>query len=204
MSEKASRFIYGSLYMAIMWFCTWYSVTSFKLLFFLIAIVSIYEMRKIRKGKTKILAFAYIIIPFFIIQLMSNQTTLILLAFILTWTFDTFAYLFGIKFGKRKIMPSVSPKKSWEGFTGGFISTILAAYIASQYFFSINLTSILSIAFLLPFTATLGDFIESYYKRQAEIKDSGKLIPGHGGILDRMDSFMITIPVLYLYSKIIL
>ncbi len=204
MSEKISRTIYGSLYMIIMWLCTYYSEISFRLLFFIIAVFSFYEMRKMRKGKTKIIAFIYISIPLFTIQLMSDQTTLILLAFILTWTFDTFAYIFGIKFGKTKIMPSVSPKKSWEGFIGGFISTFLVSYIISQYPFSINTESILSIGLLLPFTATLGDFIESYYKRKAKTKDSGKLIPGHGGILDRMDSFMITIPVLYIYSKIML
>jgi phosphatidate cytidylyltransferase len=123
---------------------------------------------------------------------------LILFMFTLTWTFDTFAYLLGVKFGKHKIMPSVSPKKSWEGFVGGYIFTIVAAYITSKYFLPIDLHIALIVSLFLPFTATLGDFLESHYKREAGAKDSGDFIPGHGGILDRMDAFMITIPTVYL------
>jgi phosphatidate cytidylyltransferase len=123
--------------------------------------------------------------------------------FVLTWTFDTFAYLFGVRFGKTKIMPSVSPKKSWEGFVGGFIFTIISAYLTVSYLPSIELNHAIVISLFLPFTATLGDFIESHYKRQAGVKDSGDFIPGHGGMLDRMDAFMITIPVLYIYLHII-
>jgi phosphatidate cytidylyltransferase len=123
--------------------------------------------------------------------------------FILTWTFDTFAYLFGVRFGKTKIMPSVSPKKSWEGFAGGFIFSVLASFITTHYFLEVDSSIALAMSLFLPFTATLGDFTESYYKRQAGVKDSGNFIPGHGGMLDRMDAFMITIPVLYIYLNII-
>ena len=166
-------------------------------------------MWKLRKGKTKLLAFAYVIIPLLLIQLFGMtdsdfpenpfNPTLILTMFILTWTFDTFAYLFGITFGKHKILETISPKKSWEGFAGGFIFTILVSYISLNYFglfHSIKNPIIISI--LLPFTATIGDFIESNYKRKARVKDSGNFIPGHGGILDRMDALMITIPTVYL------
>jgi phosphatidate cytidylyltransferase len=129
--------------------------------------------------------------------------SLILLMFVLTWTFDTFAYLFGIRFGKTKIMPSVSPKKSWEGFAGGFFFTIIVSLITAHYFQAVENSIVLAISLFIPFTATLGDFIESHYKRQAGVKDSGDFIPGHGGMLDRMDAFMITIPVLYIYLHII-
>ena len=122
--------------------------------------------------------------------------------FILTWTFDTFAFIVGVKFGKNRILPSVSPKKSWEGFIGGLIFCVLAGFISQHYFRdyfeNISYITIIILSFILPFTATIGDFIESYYKRQAGVKDSGTLIPGHGGILDRMDAFMITIPVIYI------
>ena len=81
---------------------------------------------------------------------------------------------------------------------GGFIFTIIASYISQNYFKFENTNTILIISIILPFTATLGDFIASYYKRIAGVKDSGTLIPGHGGLLDRMDAFLITIPAIYI------
>ena len=209
MNETLKRALSGVVYVAIMWLGTSYSEATFSLLFAVLGIVSIYEMWKLRKGKTKVLAFLYVLIPFFIIQLFGMtdhdypnspfDPSHILFMFVLTWTFDTFAYLFGVRFGKTKIMSSVSPKKSWEGFVGGFIFTIISAYLTVSYFPSIELNHAIVISLFLPFTATLGDFIESHYKRQAGVKDSGDFIPGHGGMLDRMDAFMITIPVLYIY-----
>ena len=211
MNENLKRAISGIIYIAVMWTCTSYSETSFRLLFAILGIISIYEIWKLRKGKSKFLALLYILLPFFLIQLFgridSNPNTnfdssLIILILVLTWTFDTFAYLFGVTFGKHKIMPSISPKKSWEGFAGGFIFTIITAYITSEYLSTLNIEIIIVTSLLLPFTATLGDFIASFYKRQAGVKDSGNLIPGHGGILDRMDAFMITIPMIYILTKI--
>jgi len=212
MNENLKRAISGIIYIAVMWTCTSYSETTFSLLFAILGIISIYEMWRLRKGKSKFLALLYILLPFFLIQLFgmtdSNypntafDPSLILLILVLTWTFDTFAYLFGVTFGKHKIMPSISPKKSWEGFAGGFIFTIITAYIISEYLSTLNLEIIIITSLLLPFTATLGDFIASFYKRQAGVKDSGNLIPGHGGILDRMDAFMITIPMIYILTKI--
>ena len=213
MNETLKRALSGVVYVAIMWLGTSYSEATFSLLFAVLGIVSIYEMWKLRKGKTKVFAFLYVLIPFFIIQLFGItdhdypnspfDPSHILFMFVLTWTFDTFAYLFGVRFGKTKIMPSVSPKKSWEGFVGGFIFTIISAYLTVSYLPSIELNHAIVISLFLPFTATLGDFIESHYKRQAGVKDSGNFIPGHGGMLDRMDAFMITIPVLYIYLHII-
>ena len=217
MNEIIKRAIFGGIYVTILWACTSLSPISFGLLFFLLGIVALYEMLKLRKGKSKIMAFVYVILPFTLIQLLpySNGNTyslesfdpsIILLLFILTWTFDTFAFLTGIKLGKNKILPSVSPKKSWEGFIGGLIFCTIAGWIAYDFFsdfFTLDIKTIIVLSLSLPFTATLGDFIESYYKRKAEVKDSGNIIPGHGGILDRMDAFMVTIPVLYIIINII-
>jgi len=213
MNAKIKRLIYGSFYVAIMWIGTSHSQKTYTLLFAILGIISMYEMWILRKGKSKLLAFSYIIIPFIVIQLFgmtdSNYTNLkfypsiILFMLILTWTFDTFAYLIGIKFGKHKIMPSISPKKSWEGFAGGFIFTIIISYLSYSYFKFENIITPLIISIILPFTATIGDFIESYYKRKAGVKDSGSLIPGHGGVLDRMDAFMITIPVIYILKQLL-
>jgi phosphatidate cytidylyltransferase len=213
MNETLKRALSGFVYVLIMWFGTSFSELSFQILFLLLGLVSIYEMWKLRKGKSKVYAFVYVLLPFFLIHFFGKieslnfnsvfDPSLILLMFILTWTFDTFAYLFGVRFGKTKIMPSVSPKKSWEGFAGGFIFTVLASFITTHYFLEVDNSIALAMSLFLPFTATLGDFTESYYKRQAGVKDSGNFIPGHGGMLDRMDAFMITIPVLYIYLNII-
>jgi len=213
MNETLKRALSGFVYVLIMWFGTSFSELSFQILFLVLGLVSIYEMWKLRKGKSKVYAFVYVLLPFFLIHYFGKiesdnlnsvfDPSLILLMFILTWTFDTFAYLFGVRFGKTRIMPSVSPKKSWEGFAGGFVFTVLASFITTNYFLEVDNSIALGISLFLPFTATLGDFTESYFKRKASVKDSGNFIPGHGGMLDRMDAFMITIPVLYIYLNII-
>jgi len=212
MNETLKRALSGLVYVLIMWFGTSFEL-SFHILFLVLGLVSIYEIWKLRKGKSKVYAFVYVLLPFFLIHYFGKidsvnlnsvfDPSAILFMFILTWTFDTFAYLFGVRFGKTKIMPSVSPKKSWEGFAGGFIFTVIASFITTRYFIEIDNSIALAMSLFLPFTATLGDFTESYFKRKAGVKDSGNFIPGHGGMLDRMDAFMITIPVLYIYLNII-
>lgn len=201
MNETLKRALSGAIYVAIMWFGTFCSELSFHILFAVILLVCLYEMYKLRKGKTKILTFLYVLSPLLLVHFI--KTELVLLMFILTWTFDTFAYLVGIKFGKHKIIPTVSPKKSWEGFVGGFIFTVIAVYLTANYFLEIELNQAIVISLFLPFTATLGDFIESHYKREAGVKDSGNFIPGHGGMLDRMDAFMITIPTIYILINLL-
>ena len=212
MKETLKRSLSGAVYVAIMWFGTSHEF-SYPILFGFISILCIYEMWKLRKGKSKVLAFIYVLIPLFLIQLFgityseysekAFNPSLVLFMFILTWTFDSFAYLIGKPLGKNKIMPSISPKKSWEGFAGGLIFTFLATFLTKDLFqFDYLDFNPYIFAVFLPFTATLGDFIESHFKRQAGVKDSGNFIPGHGGMLDRMDAFMITIPILYVYINI--
>ena len=202
MNETLKRAISGTVYVAIMWFGSSFSDLSRLILFSIITLISSYEMWKLRKGKSISLHFFYVWMLMLSIFL---KLEILLFIFILTWTFDTFAYLFGKKFGKQKIMPSISPKKSWEGFIGGFVSTIVASLILFKInFFSeyVSLFLLVIIGLILPFTATLGDFLESYLKRQAGVKDSGNFIPGHGGMLDRMDAFMITIPIIYILTNL--
>ena len=212
MNETLKRALSGAVYVVIMWFGT-ANEWSYPILFGIISILCFYEIYKLRKDKSKLLAFMYVLIPFFLIQLFgisySNHTekefnpSLILFMFILTWTFDTFAYLIGKPLGKHKIMPSISPKKSWEGFVGGLVFTLIATYLVKDLFqFNYLNFNPYVVAAFLPFTATFGDFLESHFKRQAGVKDSGNFIPGHGGMLDRMDAFMITIPALYIYINV--
>ena len=216
MNELLKRGFFGTIYVVIMWFGTAYSERTFQILFLVLGLWSIYEMWKLRKGKPKLVALLMVIIPFFTIQFfgmtdsnypeMPFNPSLVLLMYILTWTFDSFAYLIGRKLGKTKILPLISPKKSWEGFFGGYLFCILASslsyFIFKDYFNHISTLSYILITLILPFSATTGDFIESYYKRKAGVKDSGKIMPGHGGILDRMDAFLITIPVIYIIINI--
>jgi len=214
MNETLKRVLSGAVYVTIMWFGTSYSELSFSLLFGIILLVCLYEMWKLRKGKSKLIAFLYVLVPLLLIQLFGMtdsdypeshfDSSLILFMFVLTWTFDTFAYLIGKPLGKHKIMPSISPKKSWEGFASGMAFTLLVAFLIQDLFlFDYKNFNPYVFAVFLPFTATLGDFLESHFKRQAGVKDSGNFIPGHGGILDRMDAFMITIPALYIYINLI-
>jgi len=211
MNETLKRAIFGAVYVAIMWIGASYSETSCRFLFSVLGIVSVYEMWKLRKGRSKFIAYLYVLLPFSLIQLLISDfqvdnvpfnSSLILSIFVFTWTFDTFAYLFGVKFGKHKIMPSISPKKSWEGFAGGYFATLFICFLFCE-FLPITEDYLLALSLIIPFTATLGDFIESYFKRQAGVKDSGSFIPGHGGMLDRMDAFMITIPTIYILINLL-
>ena len=114
------------------------------------------------------------------------------------WTCDTSAYLFGSAFGKRKLAPTVSPNKSVEGFLAGLVSS-LPVSVAFYYLSSLNwsLSFIMAAGLIIAFAGQLGDLVESAIKRGASVKDSGSLIPGHGGILDRIDSLLFAVPVFY-------
>ena len=195
MKESNNRLIYGLIYLIIMVLGILINTLTFHILFGLILILCLYEMYKLRKGKSKIISFLFIIIPLIIIH--DLQKEVVLGIFIITCIFDSFAYIVGVKFGKHKMMPLISPKKSWEGFIGGYLSTIIITYFTIR-FLEFNLALNWSEILIIPIGATIGDFTASYYKRKAKVKDSGKIIPGHGGIIDRMDAFMITIPVIYI------
>ena len=212
MSEFVKRVLFGVLYVFVLWTATSYSQVSFGILFIVLGSICLFEMWILRKGKNKIIPFIYVLTPFFIVQLfgftdhnypeIEFDSSPILILFLLTWIFDSFAYIIGSKFGKNKIMPKISPNKSWEGFIGGTVSTVLSVYFINQFFDSFTINFLILLALIVPFTATAGDFIESHYKREAGVKDSGNLIPGHGGFLDRMDAMLISIPVLYLLINI--
>lgn len=123
--------------------------------------------------------------------------------FILIWCNDTFAYLIGSQFGKHKLFPRVSPNKTWEGFLGGIVSTILGSVIFWQILPGIMpYYGWLGLAIVVLVFGTLGDLFESAIKRSYGLKDSGKFMPGHGGILDRIDSLLFALPMAYFYLRI--
>ena len=124
---------------------------------------------------------------------------LLLAIFIFIWVNDTGAYLVGSRWGKTPLAPSISPKKTVEGSIGGLLLALLSAVILRLLLFpELSWLSILLIAAVVAIFGTIGDLFESSLKRQAGVKDSGKLIPGHGGILDRIDSLLLAVPAVYL------
>jgi phosphatidate cytidylyltransferase len=146
----------------------------------------------------------YLAIPFSLA--LGIEGKLLLYVFVIIWSSDSFAYLTGKYFGKHKLAEKISPKKTIEGFAGGLISSLLIAYLIFSYmggYKQISLLQFLLLALLIVLTGTLGDLLESRFKRLANVKDSGSLIPGHGGVLDRLDSFIFAVPFVYAYLLII-
>ena len=126
-------------------------------------------------------------------------SAMIWLLFICTWSSDTFAYFVGMAIGSHKLASSISPKKTVEGFIGGVVGTTAMAILVGHVFFSFPFIEMALLGFILAIVATLGDLVESVMKRFAGIKDSGILLPGHGGMLDRFDSIFYTAPVFYYF-----
>ncbi len=120
------------------------------------------------------------------------------------WINDSFAFLVGKNFGSRKLFPSVSPRKTVEGFLGGLTFSLLAAFLISRLNFDFSVLNWLIIGLIVSVVGTIGDLVESKFKRQAKIKDSGTIMPGHGGILDRLDSLLFAAPFVYLYINFII
>ena len=120
------------------------------------------------------------------------------------WTNDSFAYLIGKNFGKRKLFERVSPKKTIEGFVGGVVFTIIVGLVISYYSDLYSLHHWIMLSLLTSILGTIGDLVESKFKRQAKVKDSGTIMPGHGGLLDRLDSLLFVAPFVYLYIHFII
>jgi phosphatidate cytidylyltransferase len=122
--------------------------------------------------------------------------------FILIWANDTGAYLTGMSFGRHKLMERISPKKTWEGFVGGIIIAALAAWFLSGWLGVVDKLHWIIIALIVSIAGTYGDLIESMLKRSTGVKDSGSIMPGHGGFLDRFDSAIVSFPLVYLFISL--
>jgi phosphatidate cytidylyltransferase len=156
----------------------------------------------------------YIALPFSLINVLAFTSTpdgrvmfntiLPLSVFIFLWTNDTGAYCVGSLLGRHKLFPRISPGKSWEGSVGGALFVLAAAWAISYFLDGAILTTIqwLGLGLVVAVFGTWGDLVESLFKRTLGIKDSGNILPGHGGMLDRFDSSLIAIPaaVVYLYT----
>ncbi|WP_028296460.1 phosphatidate cytidylyltransferase [Olivibacter sitiensis] len=123
---------------------------------------------------------------------------------IMLWCNDTGAYLVGRSFGKRKLFERHSPKKTWEGFFGGVLISLVSAAIISFYFHELSLIEWGCMALIISVFGTLGDLTESMLKRSFGVKDSGNILPGHGGLLDRFDGLLMAAPLVYTFLYIVI
>lgn len=173
------------------------------------------SVQKISTSSKYLYLLGYITLPFLFIVKISFGTNsynpkIIIGLFVLIWTNDTFAYLVGKSMGKHKLFERVSPKKTIEGFLGGMVFAAFAGFLISKLYIqpspAFSAKSILIwtiIALIVSVFGTIGDLIESKFKRIASIKDSGSIMPGHGGILDRLDSVIFVAPIIFLFYQIL-
>ena len=213
--------IYSLLYFGFWYWCTIHSsntgtneaiqillvITVFVNLFL---IKDLFTEKKIPLFETKrYIATTFYLSSGFVFMLltanyMNTFTPLLLLgSFIIVWVNDSFAYIIGKNFGKQKLFPSVSPKKTFEGFLGGLFFACLSSYFIANLTDTLGFTSWLILAIIVSVFGTIGDLIESKFKRQAGAKDSGVIMPGHGGLLDRLDSIIFAAPFIYLFLRIL-
>jgi len=193
------------------------AVLSFYLLY--IIGIFIYELyakhkRPIARLACILLGQMYIALPFSILNLLafsgatSNppvyQWIWTMSLFVFIWANDTGAYLTGVQFGKRRLWERISPKKSWEGFFGGLLFTVVAAFIIAHFNPQIAWYHWVGLSVGVVVFSTYGDLIESMIKRSVEVKDSGRSLPGHGGFLDRFDSLLLAVYAMLFYMELFL
>lgn len=216
-SRFAGSVLAGITYIVI---AGWHSMLlpDFSLYFILLLPIILFMVELMRKTATPLsnlatglLGIVWIVIPLALLTGFFNlaevhkwrESGALLGFFLILWIYDSGAFIFGSMLGKHHMLERISPKKSWEGFFGGALSGLLIAYLISASFTEFTLPEWLLIAGLIIIFGTIGDLAESMIKRNAGIKDSGKLLPGHGGILDRFDAVLIAAPVVYILIRLL-
>jgi len=223
--QKYLGFLTG---LAFFVFITFYSssVFIFALVYALVAsvpVVFIFFFAELFRNKPTpmhnigftLLGMLYVVVPFSLLSSLLFEATSptswefyyspykLLGLFILVWSNDTFAYLTGRTLGRTKLFERISPKKTWEGTIGGVVLTQGTAYVLSLYFTELSLLNWMVVGLIVSVTGTLGDLVESMFKRSLNVKDSGTLLPGHGGILDRFDGVLLSAPFVCTYLMLI-
>lgn len=155
-----------------------------------------------------LLAVMYVAVPFTLLIILGflNQYyswQIILGTIFLIWSADTGGYIFGRTFGRTKLFERISPGKTWEGWLGGTLLCLAVAYVLSLFLNNLDLTAWIGIGLIVSVFGVIGDLVESMLKRSLQIKDSGRLLPGHGGILDRFDSLLMITPFVVAFLKIL-
>lgn len=179
-------------------------------LFFLVFLYELFAVSSNRLAETAylVLGFFYISMPLLLLAAMGfiknkYDFTFILAMMIFTWVNDTMAYVTGSLVGSHKFFERISPKKTWEGIAGGILFTLGFAFIMEYFFKSTTTANWVVLALIASCAGIAGDLFESVLKRRLGIKDSGKMFPGHGGLLDRFDALLFVIPFFYLYLSIV-
>jgi len=149
------------------------------------------------------LYLGFLLSHFVSLRVRSNGLHWMTLALAMTWTYDTMAYFVGSAMGKHKLWPRISPKKSWEGLIGGTLSVLIAGPLLGGWLVGLSWWQGLPLGVLIAVAAPFGDFAVSLFKRLAKAKDSGHLIPGHGGMLDRLDSLLFAVPIVTYFALIV-
>ncbi|MDR0810909.1 MAG: phosphatidate cytidylyltransferase [Paludibacter sp.] len=176
----------------------------------LIAILFVIDFFRKEKKQTKNIFYTvfgqvYIALPFILTAFIefNFHKNILLALFVIVWIYDTFAYLIGSAIGRHRLCERISPKKSWEGFFGGLIGALAAGFVCSKFISELNLLQWLGFALVIVVFGTLGDLFESVIKRKVGVKDSGSIIPGHGGLLDRFDSMLFAAPAVFIYLSLL-
>ena len=172
------------------------------ILIYIVILCEILFFFKNKKDKYLLLIF-YLFISFIcseIFFIYYYEKYFFILSVVLIVSFDTFSYFLGSLFGKKKLMPTISPNKTIIGFIFGLFFALIISIIFNYFFKIFNLTTAVLFSILVLFSAFIGDYIESYYKRLSKIKNSSNIIPGHGGLFDRLDSFVMGIIVILIFS----
>ena len=204
--------IYGlSIGAALGWIPKW-SLMAIPCLVFLLFLLELWRKTRqpINNMAINIFGIVYLVIPFTLIAILSNQShsglPLVLGMFLLIWINDSFAYLSGRLIGRHKMIERVSPKKTWEGAIGGFLFTLLGGALIAYFDEQEFIFWIISAILISPLSV-VGDLLESLIKRDLNIKDSGNILPGHGGILDRFDATIFVAPFyffwIFIYSFVL-
>lgn len=207
-STKLTALVYAGI---IIYLCLFQKTEELKMEYiiaFLAQLLSLYFIyRNFKQGRKPSLMFTtlYIWLPLASLAVWATQHNSIalnymLFFFVIIWVYDSLAYVVGKAIGKKAIFPKVSPKKTVEGTIGGLVLSLAAAYAMNSYWLHLDM-NIISATLIVVVSAILGDFFESYYKRKLGVKDSGNIMPGHGGILDRIDSILFAaIPYILMLS----
>jgi len=180
-----------------------YSIYGFYVILVLIFELYRKKVNPLNNWAYFILGQVFIGLPFvllnYILFIDEWQPLLLLSVFVTIWVNDTGAYLVGVTIGRHRMFERISPKKSWEGFAGGALAALLSGYVFSLFISQISLVNWLIFSEIIVIFGTFGDLIESLMKRTVHVKDSGNVIPGHGGLLDRFDSMLLAAPVVLIY-----
>lgn len=219
--EIKPSYVLGAVSIAFLWATAWLGNSQETLAVLMLAVFAILAQTVLMHAKFSIMdavftitGICYVGLPFAHLVLLrftehsvmtatkfgalSAGAVYLWLAFVGTWSSDTFAYFVGSKFGKHKLAPAVSPNKTWEGTIGGVAGSVIGVTLMGAAC-ALNIVHGAIIGLLIGVVAPLGDLVESIIKRYTGVKDSGRLLPGHGGVLDRFDSVMFAAPVVYYY-----